>query len=113
MDIITETAIQRRPFPTAENNPDSGTPFTFETGLRPRRRPAGGASPSNNALKGPGREWMEYIPAESQPQIPPSRGMLQFPKYSGNAEAAKHVQTNGCDTTSGMSHLVVTGSRKR
>src|SRR5882724_10737694 len=94
----------------AENNPDSGVAFTFETWLRPIKDQQGGQCPVNNRwVGGTGRTgWVIY---QRNPNLsyPSSEGHgWNFRMYSGVGNVGQDVLTDVDYTVGKWQHLVVT-----
>jgi len=94
----------------AENNPDSGTPFTFEAWLRPLRDVQGGKAPLNNRYVSSGHRtgWVIY---QRNPNLtyPPSEGHgWAFRMYDGVTGSGQDVLTDTDYVVGQWSHLVVT-----
>jgi len=94
----------------AENNPDSGTPFTFEAWLRPMRDLQGGQCPLNNRfVKGTGRTGWVIFQRNPNLSYPASEGHgWNFRMYSGFGSSGQDVLTDTDYTVGEWSHLVVT-----
>ena len=95
---------------TAENNPDSGTNFTFETWLRPMRDLQGGQCPLNNRyVKSGNRTGWVIFQRNPNLSYPPSEGHgWNFRMYSGVGSSGQDVLTDTDYTVGKWSHLVVT-----
>jgi hypothetical protein len=94
----------------AENNPDSGVPFTFETWLRPMRDLQGGQCPMNNRYVSSGHRtgWVIF---QRNPNLsyPPSEGHgWNFRMYDGMTSSGQDVLTDTDYVIGQWSHLVVT-----
>ena len=95
---------------TAENNPDSGTPFTFEAWLRPMRDQQGGQCPVNNRwVGGTGRTGWVIFQRNPNLTYPLSEGHgWNFRMYSGAGSSGQDVLTDTDYKIGEWSHLVVT-----
>ena len=94
----------------AENNPDSGVPFTFETWLRPMRDQQGGQCPVNNRwVGGTGRTGWVIFQRNPNLSYPASEGHgWVFRMFTGNGTSGHDVITDTDYTIGEWSHLVVT-----
>ncbi|HYT59113.1 MAG TPA: LamG-like jellyroll fold domain-containing protein [Haliangiales bacterium] len=94
---------------TAENNPDAGTPFTFETWLRPMRDRQGGQCPVNNRWVGTGRTGWVIFQRNPNLTYAVSEGHgWNFRMYSGVGTSGQDVLTDTDYQIGEWSHLVVT-----
>lgn len=97
----------------AENNPDAGFPFTFETWLRPMRDLQGGQSPVNNRwvglTGGTGRTGWVIFQRNPSTNYPASEGHgWNFRMYSGVGGSGQDVLTDVDYIVGKWQHLVVT-----
>jgi hypothetical protein len=94
----------------ADNNPDAGVPFTFETWLRPMRDAQGGQCPVNNRwVGGTGRTGWVIFQRNPNLSYPSSEGRgWNFRMYSGNGSGGQDVITDADYWIGQWSHLVVT-----
>ncbi|PYM16729.1 MAG: hypothetical protein DME18_00730, partial [Verrucomicrobia bacterium] len=95
---------------SAENNPDSGTPFTFEAWLRPMRDLQGGQCPLNNRwVGGTGRTGWVIFQRNPNLSYPPSEGHgWNFRMYSGVGSGGQDILTDTDYAIGEWQHLVVT-----
>ncbi len=97
------------PFSEA-NNPNAGTPFTFEAWLKPTRDQQGGQAPVNNRMVG-GTGRTGWVIFQRNPNLtyPSSEGHgWNFRMYSGNGSGGQDVLTDTDYTVGRWQHLVVT-----
>ena len=96
----------------AQNNPDAGVPFSFETWLRPMKDQQGGQCPVNNRYVSSGHRtgWVIF---QRNPNLtyPASEGHgYNFRMYDGVTGSGQDVLTDTDYTIGAWSHLVVTWS---
>ncbi len=94
----------------AENNPDAGTPFSFEVWLKPGRDQQGGQCPVNNRwVGGTGRTGWVIFQRNPNLSYPSSEGHgWNFRMYSGAGSGGQDVLTDVDYNINEWSHLVVT-----
>jgi len=101
---------------SAENNPNAGVPFTFETWLRPMRDQQGGQCPVNNrvAVSGFSRTgWVIFqrFPNASYANVPGINNEghgWNFRMYTGNGGSGQDILTGTDYVVGKWQHLVVT-----
>ncbi len=94
----------------SENNPGAGTPFTFETWLRPMRDQQGGQCPANNRwVGGTGRTGWVMFQRNPNLSYPPAEGHgWNFRMYSGVGTSGQDVLTDTDYTVGKWQYLVFT-----
>lgn len=95
----------------AENNPNAGIPFTFETWLRPMRDQQGGQCPVNNRVAVSGFSRTGWVIFQRNPNLtyPASEGHgWNFRMYSGSGTSGQDVLTDTDYVVGKWQHLVVT-----
>jgi hypothetical protein len=94
----------------AENNPNAGVPFTFETWLRPMKDQQQGQAPFNNRwVGGTGRTGWAVFQRNPSLSYPPSEGHgWNFRMYSGSGTSGQDVLTDTDYQIGKWQHLVVT-----
>ncbi len=100
---------------TAENNPDSSVPFTFEAWLRPMRDQQGGQCPVGNRYQNSGDRtgWVIFqrFPNTSYAGVPGINNEghgWNFRMYSGSGTGGQSILTDYDYTVGKWQHLVVT-----
>ncbi len=96
----------------AENNPNAGVPFTFETWIRPMKDQQGGQAPFNNRVAGGGvtgrTGWVVF---QRNPNLsyPASEGHgWEFRMYSGVGTGGQDIRTETDYKIGEWGHWVVT-----
>jgi hypothetical protein len=94
----------------ADNNPDAGIPFTFETWIRPMSDKQGGQAPFNNRwVGGTGRTGWVVFQRNPNATYPASEGLgWNFRMYSGDGTSGQDILTETDYTVGEWQHLVFT-----